>query len=523
MATKPATLPRPWATLANYDTGPFIGQPMKVDPGVGIAASGHRPGAASPTPAEYENYQQNLVTASWIPWVNAGSFAGAADAHIVESDSVGRSALVGLDLDDAVDETVLNVIGVNTLAPAVLVDASAGGTAYQATIAPGGTGFTTTVASGPGGQGFSVDMVGAIVGVAGMRISMDAATTGEGIEITSANGKCLDINSSGSFDAVVITATGIARALDVNGSSSSSSACTMSGGTGQTLSVVPGISGANGIAVSSGPGAGDVALLATNLNNTGFVVRATPPNTGTSASRGFYCSTGTGAGIAAEFVSSGTGASGNYAISLSGDTTSPTKGIVFMQPQNADPSGGGESGGLAFSTAKGLTGGNFADGTWRSYWNSVNGYACAFVNNSGYGALGLTLPNSIFSIVGTITTANTGDEIKVANATILVRLSFSMKSNSTTDTVLSIRVRDVTDGNTIVWERIGTGSSDNAGYFIPGNDAATNRYWVPGPAVEIELTPSAVGTRQYTVSMCAPTNVALRIRDLTAAFVGTVA
>ena len=523
MATKPATLPRPWATLANYDTGPFIGQPMKVDPGVGIAASGHRPGAAFPTPAEYENYQQNLVTASWIPWVNAGSSTGAADAHIVEANSVGRSALVGLDLDDGVDEVVLDIVSSNTFVPAVQVDATAGGgTAFQAIIDPDSTGFTTTVGAGAG-RGFSVDLLNSDFAASGLSVTDDVASEGCGVRVDLVgNGYGVYARTAGTSPAGRFEATGVQAALQVVGSASSVTGAIMTGGTTRVLNI-----DADGAALAAqmvgGDTAGTNALLVTCGNNTGKAIVAALPNTATSASRGFYCSTGNGAGIAAEFVSSGTGASGNYAISLSGDTTSPTKGIVFMQPQNADPSGGGESGGLAFSTAKGLTGGNFADGTWRSYWNSLNGYACAFVNNYGYGALGLTLPNSIFSIVGTITTANTGDEIKVANATILVRLSFSMKSNSTTDTVLSIRVRDVTDGNTIVWERIGTGSSDNAGYFIPGNDAATNRYWVPGPAVEIELTPSAVGTRQYTVSMCAPTNVALRIRDLTAAFVGTVA
>jgi len=50
-----------------------------------------------PTPAEYENYQQNKVTALWIPWVNAGAFTGAADAQtgevrrIVKPDVAGAS------------------------------------------------------------------------------------------------------------------------------------------------------------------------------------------------------------------------------------------------------------------------------------------------------------------------------------------------------------------------------------------------------------------------------------------------
>lgn len=522
MPTKPSVTPRVWCSAGVYTTGPFIGSISRVDPGAGIAAEGFRPGSAFPTAAEHANFEEYYSTLWIVDWLSTSSATGAADAHLVETASTGRTALVGLNLNDAVNETVLNVVGVNTVAPAVLVTALSGGTAYQATIDPDATGFTTTIGAGDG-RGFSVDMVNSGPAAAGLLVTDDAASEGDGVRVSmTGTGYGVFASSSGTGPAGRFVSTGVQVALAVIGSASSVTGASFTGGTSRVVNI-----DADGAALAAqmvgGDTAGTNALLVTCGNNTGKAIVAALPNAATSASRGFYCSTGNGAGIAAEFVSSGTGASGNYALSLSGDTTSPTKGILFMQPQNADPSAGGESGGLAFSTAKGLTGGNFADGTWRSYWNSVNGYACAFVNNYGYGSLGLTLPNSVFSIVGTITTANTGDEIKVANATILVRLSFSMKSNSTTDTVLSIRVRDVTDGNTIVWERIGTGSSDNAGYFIPGNDAATNRYWVPGPAVEIELTPSAAGTRQYTVSMCAPTNVALRIRDLTAAFVGTVA
>ena len=61
MATKPSTIPRVWASSALYTNGPFIGDVMKVDPGAGIAAAGHRPGASFPTAAEHENFQQNLA------------------------------------------------------------------------------------------------------------------------------------------------------------------------------------------------------------------------------------------------------------------------------------------------------------------------------------------------------------------------------------------------------------------------------------------------------------------------------
>jgi len=153
----------------------------------------------------------------------------------------------------------------------------------------------------------------------------------------------------------------------------------------------------------------------------------------------------------------------------------------------------------------------------------LNGYACAFLSVYGYGVGGFTVPNTTLTSVVTIATAAVGDEIKVAGATVLLRMSFSMRSNSTTDTILSVQVRDVTAGNVTKWERIGAGSGDTAGYYVPANDVAKGLYWVPGPTIEFSVTVPATGTRSYDVRMAAPTNVPLRIRDLTFAMVGTVA
>ena len=87
MATKPLVPPRVWDSAGVYTTGPFIGSISRVDPGAGIAAEGHRPGNAFPTPAEYENYQQNLITRMVTEWLFLGSYTGAADAHVVETDA----------------------------------------------------------------------------------------------------------------------------------------------------------------------------------------------------------------------------------------------------------------------------------------------------------------------------------------------------------------------------------------------------------------------------------------------------
>ena len=258
-------------------------------------------------------------------------------------------------------------------------------------------------------------------------------------------------------------------------------------------------------------------MVATGLNTTGFVVQATPPNTGTSASRGFYCSTGTGAGIAAEFISSGTGASGNYALSLSGDTTSPTKGIVFMTPQNADPSGGGPSGALAMSTAKGLTHGVFADGTWRSYWSSLNGYTCAFATLTNRTTVGANLS---YTVVGTIATSSSGNEVKVAGAQIIIRCVLSVRPILLASEVyLGVRVQDTTGAPSTVFIRSGAGGGDNSGYKLPDN----SQTWSPIAFTFIATVP-ATGTRSYTLAINRDNavNCEVRVRDVEMDFIGTV-
>lgn len=522
MATKPTTLPRAWADLALYDTGPFIGSVMKVDPGIGIAASGHRPGAAFPTPAEYENYQQYHVTAKWIPWVNAGSFAGAADAHLLETDATGRTQAQGMTLDDAVNETVLNVIGVNTVAPAVFVDSTAGGgPAIQALIDPDSFGFTTEIGAGSG-AGVSVSLNNTLAGGAGHDVTDNAGSSGDGFRaVMQGAGDGVVSSTSGSGVAGRFTSTGANAALSVVGSNAYTSAALFTGGTAQSI-YASATGAAMGAFIRGGTTAGADGLQASTQNSTGRALVASVPNTATSTARGLYVSTGTSAAVAAEFVAGGSGASGNYAAIFTGDTTSPTKGIIYMTPQSADPSAFlFIDGALAMSSAKGLTGGNTNDNTWRSYWNSVNGYACAFNTVAGYNALGITIPNATFTAVCVITTANNGDEIKVANSTILVRLSFSVRSMSAAESFMSVRVRDTTGAVFTVWERTGIGGGDASGWAIDANTAT--KFWVAGPCIEFPVVVPATGTRQYTVFFAAPTVIPFRVRDVTAAFVGTVA
>lgn len=89
MPTKPATVPT-WATDTNLATGPASGNPTKLTPpGWPNVAQGLVPGDGAV--AEFLNKVLNNVCSEWITWVNGGSSAGAADKHIVETDSSGKA------------------------------------------------------------------------------------------------------------------------------------------------------------------------------------------------------------------------------------------------------------------------------------------------------------------------------------------------------------------------------------------------------------------------------------------------
>lgn len=125
MATKPATLPEQWASNVLYTTGPFIGLSNKVFPA--IAPDGHRPGAADPTAAEYQNYQQYWSDAWVRDWLANGSAVAGTDTHIVETDINGRTEQRGFDITEIVDQTVANWNAVNTLVPAFILTTGGGG------------------------------------------------------------------------------------------------------------------------------------------------------------------------------------------------------------------------------------------------------------------------------------------------------------------------------------------------------------------------------------------------------------
>lgn len=112
MATKP-TATFEWATDANFSTGVASGNPTKVNPpGFPVVREGLIPDAE--LIPEYLNKILNICGDWTTNWVDLGSSAGAADAHIVETDSNGDTAVQGitvgpndhkLEASGGVDET----------------------------------------------------------------------------------------------------------------------------------------------------------------------------------------------------------------------------------------------------------------------------------------------------------------------------------------------------------------------------------------------------------------------------------
>lgn len=102
---RPTTLPT-WATDANYGTGPFAGQPTKLEPAAGIQLQGFYP--EMPGSSRHQNWWQNLVHL-WIshfsteyPLVEVfesnGTWTKPAWAKWVYAVAVGRGGAAGANV-----------------------------------------------------------------------------------------------------------------------------------------------------------------------------------------------------------------------------------------------------------------------------------------------------------------------------------------------------------------------------------------------------------------------------------------
>ena len=206
MATKPGTIPEIWAKSNTYTTGPFVGQPNLSIPAGAVSLDGHRPGAADPTPAEYQNYQQHWGSRWIVDWLADGLAVPGANTHIVETDSDGRTGIIGLDITDVVDRTVSTIVAANTLVPAVILrtdgngfqveNAGAGVGCFTADMSGGSAiGYTAVDGAADAAQLFSVILQGS--GGLGSMTCTNAAASGLSMSLTSSSSDTMTLTNGG--------------------------------------------------------------------------------------------------------------------------------------------------------------------------------------------------------------------------------------------------------------------------------------------------------------------------------------
>lgn len=232
---KPSTLTL-WATDTNYTTGPLSGQPTKlalvnVDPDEGWVPF-ETPGA------QEFNFLWNEWT-SWLDWARDGSSAGAADAHIVETDANGATTLRALTVLGSAAATAVNVTGGSSGLAAIVVDAGtvSSGDGVRSTATGTGAGLRGRSPSGGGGQGVRADAT-SVTGVA-LRCESVGGATADTVEVVAHNaGHGIDITHDGAADAIHATCSAAGDGLHVEHSSSGAGVQVTHSGTGHGLHVI---------------------------------------------------------------------------------------------------------------------------------------------------------------------------------------------------------------------------------------------------------------------------------------------
>lgn len=397
MATKPITQPEYWATDAVYTTGPFVGQPQKVVPPGPTAAEGHRPGALFPTPAEYENSQQYNIT-GLCQWTFAGSSTGAADAHIVETDSAGRAGLQALTVIDAADETAVVIQGSATILPAVTIGNITGGSALAANT---GNTAATCIAAQTGnstGVGLGVVMAGTIAGGAGLNIFATVIATADAIVVdhNGPSGSAAVLTTDGTSSTLLVTATGTgAKAAEFE--ADDDAAIFAEGGVTSSAAILAlGKVNAVGLRASGGPsganGVEGVGTGSTFAGTYGVAAQYGAQGLATDTVDGFgvfgqsaVLATVQAGGVMGEGRNDGTGVFGVAADGYGGlFAASGSRPTVFLSSRGSDPTST-VTGGIWNRSTLGLS--MFVANVARRIWHTAGGATIAWNSDFGGGTV----------------------------------------------------------------------------------------------------------------------------------------
>lgn len=531
MATKPVVQPEAWATDAVYTTGPYVGQPQKVVPPPTFAAEGHRPGASWPTPAEYENSQQNRIT-GLVRWVFLGSSAGAADAHIVETNAAGRTAVTGLTVNDGVDETAVSITAAATGGNrALLVTCTAGAsTAVQVDIgAASTTAVSTATGAGPFATGYNVSMVGTPGGGAGFRCSADAATGGYTIDVLHAgSGNGARIVHIGSGNGLIVNAaSGTGGAVVVSGNSTTQ-ALNVTGGNGQPA--IAAVAGTNATAALVALGAGtSYGIDATGGASSGSAdaIRGTAVNAGAAGVHGRSASgAGSGCGVQGDGLGAGQigifgTATAGYAFLFQGDSTPPLYAIGRFVPQSVDPTASTSTGDWTISLQNQFRYCVSGFGYKPIMSMPTNGSAVLGVANMAYLAV-VTVSasgaswNNVLTVTCSASQGNGFASVAGGN-TVKVRFTCEVRTTSLAPNTLNLQFLDLTTGGPAFAAWTGTGSGTAAGYYL----GFSVLDWQRAVVAESNRTPTLDGDLTIQVQAQSVAGVNLQIRNARLEIIGS--
>lgn len=478
---------KPWASAANHVVGDYPGEPTKVDGGLGVIAAGFIPGDVFAPTAEETNFELNRYSLV-LQWVQDGTNANDATAHIVETNSSGDISVrrglftTNLNASSAVDATAsgtaLAAITANSETNGVVV-LSTGGSAhycFSGTALGGNAGGHRGVGAGSGRGGYFTG--GATAAAA---LQADATGTSPGFIA----------NGAGGEPDIFLTPTDN-FGFDIQCGS---------GSLGNRILA----NGQPGLQITQDDPDGTALLV----SGDGAATSGTP----TFESRAF------GAGNAARLqASSGTG----YCLSLVPKTAAPSKGAIQFGGQNARPTTV-DSGQIAFLQNEGA--GHFAVSCfadfgqpgpgvgWRGVWTTTGGMALARGYVSGPAWFGLA---GTYEVMVTMTAA-AGNAPKLAGRKGIFRLSFSPRVYDTAALQrINVRVRDVGGGDpnnpltpgTDIFLRQGAGGAGTAGIYLPVLGTAGYREPI---SLMFSATIPAAGDRAWNLALsCTDT---MDIRD----------
>lgn len=514
MAVKPLTQPEYWATDAVYTTGPFIGQPQKVVPPSAFAAEGHRPGTAFPTPAEYENSQQHNLT-GLARWVFAGSSAGAADAHPLETNAAGRTAATGLTIVDAVDENAVTISSSATaLNFGLLVSCTTGGTAMATSIGNASAiNYLAGTGSGALAEGVRVAMTGTPIGGSGVRVNANNVTDAAAVRVEHQGaGTGVLVTQTGAGTAGTFNAGGTGIGLTVFGNSSNI-ASSFVGGTNQlAIQAVAGTNAAAAVGVVGSGSSYGVDASGGNGSASADGVRGTATNANAAGVTG-RSAAGAGAGSGVVGEGRGSGQVGVTAISQTGialvaqgDTTSPTHPAMRLVPQDADPSASTTSGNVTWRDSPGFRQMRYcvAGYGYRSTLTFGPGSALYAKATQAFGA-SQTYGSSFTTILtaSALDAQGNGFASNALGHQVLIRFTGEIRTGTAATDTCNVRFVDATGGGAGVPIFTWTGSSTSGSAGFP---LLATTDWQRLIMVEVMYPPGADGDLVIRVEMARVTN-----------------